>query len=76
MAKKYLTEREIIKQVYAKRLAVDSVISQGVDYTHIDFYKTLGVTSGTAEFAFSLFNTNRYTQEELNIKLSALANEC
>jgi len=75
MAKKYLTERQIIKKVYAKGIAVESVISQGLDYTHIHFYKTLGVVSGTAEFAFSLFNTNKFTHEKLNSELDSLANE-
>lgn len=75
MGRKYLTEKQIIKQVYNAKLAVDSVISQGTNYTHIDFYKTLGVGSGAAEFAFSLFNTHKFTQDKLDTKLSALANE-
>ena len=73
---KYLTERQIVKQVYDKGLAVDSIISRGIGYTHIHFYKTLGVVSGTAEFTFSLFNTNKFTREKLNTELCVLANEC
>lgn len=74
MARKYLTERQIIKQVYDRGMAVDSVISQGIGYTHIHFYKKLGIGSGTAKFEFSLFNTNKLTQKKLNTELCALTN--